>query len=74
MSRTIKHIHPRSVLSRMKPYSPGKPIWEVQRELGIEKVTKLASNENPYRPFATSISSYSSLSDRYTSLSGCGHG
>lgn len=50
MSRTIKHIRPRSVLSRMKPYSPGKPIWEVQRELGIDKVTKLASNENPLGP------------------------
>ncbi|WP_246239700.1 histidinol-phosphate transaminase [Paenibacillus anseongensis] len=34
----------------MKPYSPGKPIWEVQRELGIDKVTKLASNENPIGP------------------------
>jgi histidinol-phosphate aminotransferase len=31
----------------MKPYSPGKPIWEVQEELGLEKVIKLASNENP---------------------------
>jgi len=30
----------------VKPYIPGKPIEEVQRELGIEKVVKLASNEN----------------------------
>jgi histidinol-phosphate aminotransferase len=37
----------RSVLEIMKPYSPGKPIWEVQQELGIEEVVKLASNENP---------------------------
>jgi histidinol-phosphate aminotransferase len=44
------NIQPRQVLSMMKPYSPGKPIWEVQRELGIEKVTKLASNENPLGP------------------------
>ena len=29
------------------PYQPGKPIKEVQRELGIENVIKLASNENP---------------------------
>lgn len=43
-------IRPRGILTRMKPYSPGKPIWEVQRELGIEKVTKLASNENPIGP------------------------
>ncbi|MBI3549485.1 MAG: histidinol-phosphate transaminase [Elusimicrobia bacterium] len=29
------------------PYFPGKPIAEVQRELGIKRVVKLASNENP---------------------------
>ncbi|HEY8391198.1 MAG TPA: histidinol-phosphate transaminase [Capillibacterium sp.] len=32
------------------PYVPGKPIEEVQRELGIEHVIKLASNENPLGP------------------------
>ena len=37
----------RPVLSRMKEYSPGKPIWEVQQELGIKEVIKLSSNENP---------------------------
>lgn len=68
MSRTIKNIRPRSVLSRMKPYSPGKPIWEVQRELGIEKVTKLASNENPLGPSPlalTAIQSYLTDIHRY---------
>jgi len=29
------------------PYQPGKPIDEVKRELGLTKVMKLASNENP---------------------------
>lgn len=29
------------------PYQPGKPIEELQRELGVEDVVKLASNENP---------------------------
>ncbi|ARK30319.1 histidinol-phosphate transaminase [Halalkalibacter krulwichiae] len=29
-------------------YKPGKPIDEVKRELGLSKVIKLASNENPY--------------------------
>ena len=29
------------------PYKPGKPIEEAQREYGVEKVCKLASNENP---------------------------
>ena len=31
-------------------YVPGKPIQEVQRELGLERVIKLASNENPWGP------------------------
>lgn len=35
---------------KMKPYSPGKPIEEVQRELGLTDVVKLASNENPLGP------------------------
>ncbi|SER44096.1 histidinol-phosphate transaminase [Salipaludibacillus aurantiacus] len=30
------------------PYQPGKPIEEVKRELGLDEVIKLASNENPY--------------------------
>lgn len=29
-------------------YKPGKPIDEVKKEFGLEKVVKLASNENPY--------------------------
>ncbi len=32
----------------LPPYKPGKPIEEVKRELGLSKVVKLASNENPY--------------------------
>ncbi len=31
----------------IKPYSPGKPIEEVEREYGISASIKLASNENP---------------------------
>ncbi|HOK55575.1 MAG TPA: histidinol-phosphate transaminase, partial [Armatimonadota bacterium] len=32
---------------RLKPYIPGKPIEEVQREYGLTDIVKLASNENP---------------------------
>jgi histidinol-phosphate aminotransferase len=32
------------------PYSPGKPIEEVKRELGLEDITKMASNENVLGP------------------------
>jgi histidinol-phosphate aminotransferase len=37
-------------LRAIKPYVPGKPIEEVQREYGIEHSIKLASNENPLGP------------------------
>ncbi len=36
----------------LSPYKPGKPIEELQRELGIDSVVKLASNENPLGPSA----------------------
>jgi len=41
----------RSALAGLVPYEPGKPVEEVQRELGLERVVKLASNEGPYGPF-----------------------
>lgn len=34
-------------LKNLVPYKPGKPISETQREYGLSKVIKLASNENP---------------------------
>jgi histidinol-phosphate aminotransferase len=40
----------RSTILRIEPYVPGKPIEEVQREVGICDVIKLASNENPLGP------------------------
>ena len=43
----IKH---RESLDKIKPYTPGKPLWEVQKELGFTEVIKLASNENPLGP------------------------
>jgi histidinol-phosphate aminotransferase len=42
-----------------RPYSPGKPIEEVQRELGLKEVVKLASNENPEGPFPAVVEAIS---------------
>lgn len=39
----------------MSPYIPGKPIDEVKRELGLDRVVKLASNENPFGPSPLAI-------------------
>ncbi len=34
-------------IKQLHPYSPGKPVEELERELGISNAIKLASNENP---------------------------
>ena len=36
-----------SYIRAIAPYQPGKPIAELERELGISNIVKLASNENP---------------------------
>lgn len=41
----------RPSLRNLTPYQAGKPIEEVQRELGLSRVVKLASNEYPEGPF-----------------------
>ncbi|MTH52166.1 histidinol-phosphate transaminase [Bacillus mangrovi] len=38
----------KSQLLDLKPYQPGKPIEEVKKEFGLDRIVKLASNENPY--------------------------
>lgn len=40
----------RDAINNIKPYSPGKAIEEVKKELGLDKVYKMASNENPLGP------------------------
>jgi histidinol-phosphate aminotransferase len=40
----------RKEILKMMPYVPGKPIDDVKREYNLEKVVKLASNENPLGP------------------------
>ena len=37
-------------VQKLQPYQPGKPMEELERELGLTEVIKLASNENPLGP------------------------
>ncbi|MCK4840613.1 MAG: histidinol-phosphate transaminase [Methylococcales bacterium] len=37
-------------VQQLVPYTPGKPVEELERELGLSKIVKLASNENPLGP------------------------
>jgi histidinol-phosphate aminotransferase len=43
-------IRPPEYVLGIQPYVPGKPIEELERELGISHSIKLASNENPVGP------------------------
>ncbi len=45
----VRHLVPEWIRT-LTPYPPGKPIEEVERELGIRDSIKLASNENPLGP------------------------
>jgi histidinol-phosphate aminotransferase len=45
----------RPALADLVPYEPGKPVEEVQRELGLERVVKLASNEGQFGPFPAAL-------------------
>ena len=45
----------RAALDGLVPYEPGKPEEEVQRELGLARVVKLASNEGPWGPFPAAL-------------------
>lgn len=55
------------------PYQPGKPIAELERELGISGIIKLASNENPLGASPLAVAAmHSALGDiaRYPDGSG----
>jgi len=49
----------RAAVGGLVPYEPGRPIEEVQRELGLARVVKLASNEGPYGPFPSAVEALS---------------
>jgi histidinol-phosphate aminotransferase len=45
----------RPSVNALSPYQPGRPIEDVQRELGLAHVIKLASNEGPFGPFPEAV-------------------
>lgn len=56
-------IKPPEHISTINPYVPGKPIEEIEREIGIKGSIKLASNENPLGP---SPMAFKALLDSFT--------
>ncbi|MBW3593444.1 MAG: aminotransferase class I/II-fold pyridoxal phosphate-dependent enzyme, partial [Actinobacteria bacterium] len=51
----------RSAIADLVPYEPGKPVEEVQRELGLDRVVKLASNEGQFGPFPGALAAIERL-------------
>lgn len=47
-------------IRKLAVYVPGKPIEEVQRELGLSDIVKLASNENPLGPSPKAVAAIES--------------
>jgi len=56
-------------ISTLKPYIPGKPIEELERELGIKNSVKLASNENPLGPSPAAVKAIKNSLSRSNSSS-----
>lgn len=57
----------------INPYVPGKPVEELERELGITGSIKLASNENPLGPSPKAVSAFKKTAEglnRYPDGSG----
>ena len=56
------HVHPD--IQALSPYVPGKPIEELQREFGLDRVIKLASNENPIGPSPKAVTALAGATDQ----------
>ncbi|MFC5603261.1 histidinol-phosphate transaminase [Sporosarcina koreensis] len=63
----------KNVLSTMKPYKPGRSTEEVKKAYQLEKVVKLASNENPYG-CASSVAEFLSSASMPFEIYPDGHG
>lgn len=48
-------------IEQLVPYKAGRPIYEVQQEFGLERVVKLASNENPWGPSPLALEAIQSV-------------
>jgi histidinol-phosphate aminotransferase len=58
-------------IKNLKPYIPGRPIEEIQKEYGLKTIHKIASNENPHGPSPKAIEAmlkYTSGLNRYPDI------
>ena len=58
----------------ISPYVPGKPVSELERELGLSGIVKLASNENPLGPSPRAVQAMrAALDESWVYPDGSGH-
>ena len=48
----------RAALERVEPYRPQRPMRELQAELGLERMIKLASNEGAFGPLPAAVAAF----------------
>jgi histidinol-phosphate aminotransferase len=48
----------RDALDRVQPYRPQRPMHELQAELGLDRVVKLASNEGAFGPLPAAVAAF----------------
>ena len=48
----------RHALDSVQPYRPQRPMWELQEELGLERIVKLASNEGAFGPLPAAVAAF----------------
>jgi len=60
----MRKLQYKSYVSDLTPYKPGKPIEEVKREMHIDEIVKMASNENAFGPSQKAIAAVRTYVDR----------
>jgi histidinol-phosphate aminotransferase len=48
----------RRALARVEPYRPQPPMRQLQKQLGLERMIKLASNEGPFGPLPAAVAAF----------------
>ena len=48
----------RAALQQVQPYRPQRPMRELQAELGLERIVKLASNEGAFGPLPAAVAAF----------------
>ena len=48
----------RRALDQVEPYRPQRPMHELQRELGLDRIVKLASNEGAFGPLPAAVAAF----------------